>query len=173
MAIHFWSSDFSINLKIECFHTFSNYVKKKSNRSVWPSGRQIYDLVQPPSHPVFGGSDGKESACYAGDSGSIPGSRRSPGEGNGNLLWYSCLENPTGQRILAGYSPWGRKQSNTTERLSTQHVQPPNMGLTQYTSLYWGSHQYELYYIDFLKSKFRNKGKLGMEVMLDTKVKIE
>ena len=41
-----------------------------------------------------GGSDKKESACNAGDSGSIPGSGRSPGEGNGNPLQYSCLENP-------------------------------------------------------------------------------
>ena len=40
-----------------------------------------------------GGSDGKESACNAGDPGSIPGSGRYPGEGNGNLLLYSCLEN--------------------------------------------------------------------------------
>ena len=39
-------------------------------------------------------SVGKESACSVGDPGSIPGSRRSPGEGNGNLLHYSCLENP-------------------------------------------------------------------------------
>ena len=39
------------------------------------------------------GSDGKASACNAGDLGSIPGSRRSPGEGNGNPLQYSCLEN--------------------------------------------------------------------------------
>ena len=41
-----------------------------------------------------GGSDGKESACNAGDLGLIPGSGRSPGEGNGNPLHYSCLENP-------------------------------------------------------------------------------
>ena len=40
------------------------------------------------------GSDSKESACSAGYSGSIPGLGRSPGEGNGNPLWYSCLENP-------------------------------------------------------------------------------
>ena len=40
-----------------------------------------------------GGSDGKESACNARDQGSIPGSGRSPGEGNGNPLYYSCLEN--------------------------------------------------------------------------------
>ena len=42
-----------------------------------------------------GGSDGKVSACNAGDPGSIPGLGRSPGEGNGNPLQYSCLENPT------------------------------------------------------------------------------
>ena len=40
-----------------------------------------------------GGSDGEESASNAGDQGSIPGLERSPGEGNGNLLQYSCLEN--------------------------------------------------------------------------------
>ena len=40
-----------------------------------------------------GGSDGKESACKAGDSGSIPGLERSPGERNGNPFQYSCLEN--------------------------------------------------------------------------------
>ena len=40
-----------------------------------------------------GGSDGKESACIAGDSGSIPGLGRSPGEGNGYPRCYSCLEN--------------------------------------------------------------------------------
>ena len=41
-----------------------------------------------------GGSDSKESAYSAGDPGSIPGLGRSPGEGNGNTLQYSCLENP-------------------------------------------------------------------------------
>ena len=41
-----------------------------------------------------GGSEGKASACNAGDPGSIPGSRRSPAEGNGNPLQYSCPENP-------------------------------------------------------------------------------
>ena len=40
-----------------------------------------------------GGSDSKESACNAGDLGLIPGLGRSPGEGNGNPLQYSCLEN--------------------------------------------------------------------------------
>ena len=41
-----------------------------------------------------GGSEDKASACNAGDSGSIPGLGRSPGEGNDNPLQYSCLENP-------------------------------------------------------------------------------
>ena len=41
-----------------------------------------------------GGSEDKASACNVGDLGSIPGSGRSPGEGNGNPLQYSCLENP-------------------------------------------------------------------------------
>ena len=48
-------------------------------------------------------SDGKESTCNAGDPGSIPGLGRSPGGGQGNPLRYSSLENPHGQRSLAGY----------------------------------------------------------------------
>ena len=68
-----------------------------------------------------GGSDGKESTCIAGDLGSIYGLGRLPGVGHGNRLQYSCLENPHGQRNLVGYSPWGRKESDTTERLSSAH----------------------------------------------------
>ena len=45
-----------------------------------------------------GGSDGQESACNEGDLGLIPGSGRSPGEGKGNPLQYSCLENPMHRR---------------------------------------------------------------------------
>ena len=56
-----------------------------------------------------GGSDGKESACNAGDPGLIPRSGRSPGEGNDYPLQYSYLENPYGQRSLVVYSPWGRR----------------------------------------------------------------
>ena len=61
-----------------------------------------------------GGSDGKASVYNAGDQGSIPGSRRFPGEGNGNPLQYSCLENPMDG---GAWCPWGRKESDTTERL--------------------------------------------------------
>ena len=46
----------------------------------------------------LGGSDSKESACNVRDLGSIPGSKRSPGGGNGNPLQYSCLDNPINKR---------------------------------------------------------------------------
>ena len=55
-----------------------------------------------------------ESACNVGDMGLTPGSGRSPGEGNGYPLQYSCH----GQRGLAGYSPCDRKKSDTTEQLT-------------------------------------------------------
>ena len=61
-----------------------------------------------------GGSDGKEPACNAGDKGSIPGLGRSPEEGNGYPLQYSCLENP----VDKDYSPWGCKELGMTERLT-------------------------------------------------------
>ena len=57
-----------------------------------------------------GDSDRKESACNVKDLGSIPGLGGPPGGGHGNPLLYSCLENPHGQRSLAGYSPWGHKE---------------------------------------------------------------
>ena len=60
-----------------------------------------------------GGSDSKASAHNAGDPGSNLGLGKSPGEGNRNPLQYSCLEN----WATVGYSPWGRKESGTTERL--------------------------------------------------------
>ena len=56
-----------------------------------------------------GGSDGKETACNAGDPGSDPGLGRSPGEGNGYPLQYSCLKTSLDHGAWRGYSPWGRK----------------------------------------------------------------
>ena len=64
------------------------------------------------------GSDGKQSACNAEDLGSIPGLGRAPGEGNGNPLQYSCLENPMDR----GYSPWGHKEMDTTEQLTLSDI---------------------------------------------------
>ena len=76
-----------------------------------------------PCFPGFpDGSVSKESACSAGDLGSIPGLRRLPGRGHDNPLQYSCLENTYGQRSLVGCGPWGHNEPDTTEWLSTaQH----------------------------------------------------
>ena len=60
----------------------------------------------------------KNPLANAGDAGSIPGSGRSPGEGNGNPLQYSCLE---------GYSPWDQKESNTVEHTRITTPPPPHL----------------------------------------------
>ena len=61
----------------------------------------------------------KNLSANAGDMGLIPGSGRSPGEGNGNPLQHSWLEKFHGQRSVAGYSPWGYKESDMTELTRT------------------------------------------------------
>ena len=71
------------------------------------------------------GSAVKISTCEAGNTGdldSIPGLGRSPGEGRGNSLQYSRLENPHGQRSLAGYCSQRQKESDTTEAISHTHT---------------------------------------------------
>ena len=82
----------------------------------------------------------KNLPANAGDSGLIPGSGRSPGEGHGNLLQYSCLENSTD---IGAYSPWGRRvgQNWVTEHIAQRFrgntMQPlkrtPGMLRTKYT----------------------------------------
>ena len=67
-----------------------------------------------------GGSGGKESACNAGDLDLVPGLERSPGEGKGYPLQYSCLENPFGQRSLKGYSPFGSQR--VRHDWATKHI---------------------------------------------------
>ena len=70
------------------------------------------------------GLDGKEPACDVGNLGSVPGSGRSLGEGNGNPLQYSCLEKSHGQRSLVGYSPRGHKESEKTKQLTRTYIRP-------------------------------------------------
>ena len=79
----------------------------------------------------FPGSAGvKNTPTNAGDTGLIPGLGRFPGKGNGNPLQFYCLENPHGQRSLAGYSSWGCKELNTTEWLHTHtHTQRKSVKL--------------------------------------------
>ena len=79
--------------------------------------KHMYFKVRLPTFLVglSGGSDGKESACNAGELGSIPGSGRSLREGHGNPLQYSFPGEPCGQRSLVRYSPWSGKESEATE----------------------------------------------------------
>ena len=76
--------------------------------SVGENGRSV--LGKPKNHfgGFPGGSDDKASACKAGDPGLIPGWGRSPGEGNGNLLQYSYLENSMDWSRVDS-SPWGHR----------------------------------------------------------------
>ena len=67
------------------------------------------------------------------DTGSILGLGRSSGGGHGNLLQYFLPGKFHEQRSLVGYSPWGRKESDTTERLSTTH--PKNTTTARHISV--------------------------------------
>ena len=78
---------------------------------------KIYLMDPKKDYGFPGGSEVKASACNVGDLGSIPGSGRSPGEGNGNPLQYSCPENPMDGGAWWATVPQGRKESDATERL--------------------------------------------------------
>ena len=66
--------------------------KSRNNESIQNGKEEVKLLLYANGFP--GSLEGEASACNAGDPGSIPGSGRFPGEGNGNPLQYSCLENP-------------------------------------------------------------------------------
>ena len=77
----------------------------------------------------------EESACNSGDPGSIPGLGRSPGEGNGYPLQYSCLENPMDRGACQATIHWVAKSQTTTEKLTlslrrkTRHLKLRNIVL--------------------------------------------
>ena len=90
--------------------------------SWWLSGKEsACNAGDMGSIPESERSSGAASTCSVRDLSSIPGLGRSPRGGHGNPLQYSCLENPHGQRGLEGYSSWGHKESDMTEQLSTAH----------------------------------------------------
>ena len=107
---------------LPCWNIPQSFLPQGFCTSPFPGWREFPPFLHlSPHHSSLpGGSDGKVPACSAGDQGSIPGLGRSPGEGNGNPLQYSCLENSMdweAPQSLLGYSPWGRKESDTTEQL--------------------------------------------------------
>ena len=77
-----------------------------------------------PKNAFPGGSDGKESTHEAGDLGSIPGSERSPGEGNGNPLQYSCLENLMDRGAWWATIHGVTKSQTRLKQLSNTHMFP-------------------------------------------------
>ena len=101
-----------------------NFNKKKNILTL--AWQRCFIVILPTSKLVLttvlksfpAGSDGKESACNAGDPSLIPGSGGSPGEGNGNRLSILAWRIPWTDEPGGLYSPWGRKASDTTEQLT-------------------------------------------------------
>ena len=88
----------------------------------WPKNNPFFSFANSSLSPTWGFQvvlEVENLPTKAGDfraQGLIPGLRSTPGVGNGNPLQYSCLENPShGQRSLVDYSPWGLKESDSTE----------------------------------------------------------
>ena len=101
------------------------------------------------------GSDSKESACSAGDPGLIPGSRRSPGEGNGNPLQYPCLENSIdwGAWLATDH---GVAESDTTEQLHFTNIINTSHSLSSFlTSNSQSVVLHPFYYHEYLKANPR------------------
>ena len=115
-----WAFDLfvlKVHKEIDKKFTFHILILNSYKRLCICPDRLSYALVT--NKPPPGVSDDKESVCNAGDLGWIPRMGRSPGGEHVNPLQSSCLEDPHGQRSLAGYSSWGCKESYMTEWLST------------------------------------------------------
>ena len=89
-----WCSAFFISQLSHLYVTAGKIIALTSWTFVGKGMSLLFNMLSRLVMGFPGGLEGKTSACNAGDPGSIPGSGRSPGEGNGNPLQYSCLENP-------------------------------------------------------------------------------
>ena len=98
----------------EAWSVWSPWGRKEWHTSEWLNWTVIH-LSRVEGFPA--GSEGKASACNALDQGSIPGSGRSPGEGNGNPLWYSFAWRIPWTEKPVAYSLWDHKGSDRTEWL--------------------------------------------------------
>ena len=102
-----------------------------SQQSLPSGGNKMTERLFPAPQGFPGGSEGKESACNAGDLGLIPGLGRCPGEGKGCPLHYSCLENSM-DRGAWWATVRGVEESDTTERLSPSLSCPASRSLFIY-----------------------------------------
>ena len=130
------------DLRIECCFTVFSLTSKNTCQ-------KLKKVLLTTSLGFPGGSDNKASACNVGDRGSIPGSGRSPGEGNGNPLQHSCLEKSHGRRSLIGYIPWGLRVRPwaTTLSLSTTSL---NIHLTSSTGILKGTNFLKLWILKWV-----------------------
>ena len=125
------------------------------NKHWWKEGNLVECTLFISKERAFpGGSDSKESACITEDWGLILGLRWSPGQGIGYPLQYSCLENSM-DRSLAGYSPWGRKELDMTERLKMKKKICVSMCLFIYLFVYISAGNSRILHDNILKYSFR------------------
>ena len=114
-----------------------------------------------------GSSDGKESACNAGDPGSIPESGRSPGEGNDHQLQYSCLENSKdrGTRYQIANIRWIKKKQKNFWKTSTSALlttpKPLTVWITINCGKFWKRWEYQTTWFSSWEICMRVKKKHG------------
>ena len=108
---------------LQSFYIVVNELTESLRNSSSHEANFLYIYIVFFKRGVFaGGSDSKEFAYNAGDLGSIPGLGRSPGEGRGNPLQYSCLENPIDRGAWRATILGGCRESDTTEQLTHRHI---------------------------------------------------
>ena len=100
------------NQTFECNYFWALKINQATEQS--PIQQKLLNLCTMPVFGVFGGSVVKNLPVNAGDAGSVPGSGRSPGEGNSNPLQYSCLGNPIGRGAWWATAHRGAKESGMT-----------------------------------------------------------
>ena len=109
----------------------STYIYQQESLYLWNPFSKMYLI-----HLGFpGGSEGKESVCNAGDLGSISGSGRSPGEGNGYPLQYSCLENPMDRGAWQVQSVGSQRVRHSRATNFHFFFPPPNLSSMDHLSL--------------------------------------
>ena len=150
-------------------HPESRWVRMVPDTRLWTPGLLLVSL----SRVTLEVKNPPVNAGEIRDADSVPGPGRSCGRGPSNPLQYSCLENPHGQRSLVNYRPWGHKELDMTEQLSTHtHTHTHNFIATMFTvTKIWKQPKWtmerwmdkkiwcDIYVFSLLYAKFKNKTK--------------